>query len=171
MYDIVNKTLYFNSDFNSPLTEVTFPSDIHKITFNIRFNQEVNNLLPNHVTKITFNFAFNRDISKLPINLKYLYLGYTFNQELNNLPVSLKCLSTSGSFKRSISKLPKCLVILYINRIIHSLNPYLYHLIKFHIYNYEYHKHTNIMIDRCRVNKHNKHIRSDKLINLLIKID
>ena len=174
MYEIHNKTLYLNSDFNRPLTEVTFPKDIHQIVFGVSFNQEVNNLLPNHITHITLNYAFNKDISKLPKNLKTLSLGYNFNQELNNLPISLKCLSFGGFFIKDISRastLPKYLKYLYINlSVFHKSpkpNPYLYYIIGYQIVYHD--KHTNIMIDRCRVNRHNIDICENKLISLLIR--
>lgn len=175
MCQIINKTLYFYWDFNSPLTEVIFPTHIHRIDFGIQFNQKVNNLIPNHIIEITFSTHFNQDISNtLPRNLKYLVLNPSFNQELINLPISLTHLSISGNFNKDISSLPKCLMTLHIFSLQsigfnHSLNPYLYYLTMFHISSS--HKHKTIMVERCKTNRHNRDIRSNKLVSLLVKID
>ena len=170
MYRIIDDWLLFNIRFNKPLSNVVFPIGIQKIEFGWFFNQDVSNL-PNSLTHLYFGIDFNQDVSNLPNRLIHLSFDYCFNQDVSQLPNSLTYLTFGKDFNQDVSQLPKSLTYLgfdsnLFSRLNKSLNPYLYQLTGFKIYN---HKHNNIMIERCKINQHNISIREDKLIDLLLK--
>ena len=194
MYQIINGWMVFDYWFNKPLSNIVFPKDIKKIQFggffdqdisnastlpnsltNLKlgycFNQEMHNL-SNSLTHLRFGVWFNQEIHNLPNSLTHLTFGDYFNQDVNNLPNSLIYLSFSWDFNQDISKLPKSITYLKFStsdnsKFNHNLNPYLYHLTSFDIKNS--HKHKRLMVERCKINQHNRGIREDKLIDLLLK--
>ena len=166
-----NDWLVFDDDFNDQITNVVFPTGIQKIRFGWHFNQEIRNL-PNSLTHLIFGFYFNQEIRNLPNSLTHLTFGHDFNQKMHNLPNSLTHLTFGWCFNQEMHNLPKSITYLIFNywsdhRFNHNLNPYLYYLTEFYIK--EDHKHKSLMLNRCRVNRHNSAIRNDKLIDLLLK--
>ena len=176
MYQIKDGWMVFDDRFNEPLTNVVFPTGIQKVKFGRYFNQEIRNL-PNSITHLSFEYwgYFNQNISQLPNSLTHLTFDYDFNQEVRNLPNGLIHLSFGYCFNQDMSKLPKSLTYLCFygwsscnnSNINPSLNPYLYHLTEFVIN--QKHKHKRLMLKRCQINQHNRGIREDKLIDLLLK--
>ena len=123
---------------------------------------------------LVFCDQFNEPLSNVvfPVGIQKIIFGWDFNQDINNLlPNSLTHLIFSFCFNQDVSQLPKSLIYLKIYKyrcdFKQSLNPYLYHLTEFAITGE--HKHKVIMEDRCKINQHNTTIRSDTLIDLLLK--
>lgn len=152
MYSFEKRWLVFDDYFNKPLTNGVFPNGIRKVLFNYYFNQPLGRL-PSSITKLAFGQSFNQSISgslTLPSCLTSLSFGSNFNQNILTLPKYLKFLN--------IGYYDEC----KFNR---ELNPYLYQLTNFHISN---NPQKHIIVERCKINKHNRYIRNKKLIDLLL---
>ena len=152
MYQISDGWMVFDDWSNEPLSNVVFLTGIQKVRLGFNFNQEMRNLLPNSITHLTFGDYFNQDVNNLPNSLIYLSFSWDFNQDISKLPKSITYLKFSTSDNSKFN---------------HNLNPYLYHLTSFDIKNS--HKHKRLMVERCKINQHNRGIREDKLIDLLLK--
>jgi hypothetical protein len=132
MYNIVERTVVFNWDFNKVLDD-TILNDIalcDKIIFNnywdldtclitnneynkeyhdkwknSKFNQPLDNLL-SEIRDLTFGFSFDKPLNNLPSTIRNLTLDYCFNQRLDNLPSEITNLTLGWYFNQRLDNLP-----------------------------------------------------------------
>jgi hypothetical protein len=136
MYQIIERIVIFNWDFNQVLND-TILNDIalcDKIIFNnyvdlnicletnnkyiykyirkwrcSKFNQCLDNL-PSSIIDLTLSHDFNQHLNNLPSSIINLTLGYNFNQPLDNLPSSLINLTLGYDFNQPLDNLPSSVI-------------------------------------------------------------
>src|ERR1700676_3446285 len=100
-YNVSLQRIYFNNNFNQPITAGVLHSNLQYIEFGTNFNQPITT-------------------GVLPPNLRRIYFGANFNQPITAgvLPPNLQCISFGTNFNQPISAgvLPPNLQIIYFNR-------------------------------------------------------
>jgi hypothetical protein len=149
MYEIVERTVIFNWDFNQVLND-TILNDIAScdtIIFNdyddldtclmtnnehkyndkwkrSKFNQPLDNL-PSSIINLTLGYHFNQHLDNLPSSIINLTLGDRFNQLIDNLPSSLINLTLGYWFNQNLDNLPSSIINLtlghYFNQELNNL--------------------------------------------------
>lgn len=92
------------SKFNQQIDN-TLPDNIQYIKLGYDFNQTVDNL-PINITHLAFDYKFNQRVDNLPFSIKYLIFGYEFNQTVDNIPNSIIYLELSYLFNQKLDDLP-----------------------------------------------------------------
>lgn len=97
------KFIYFHYDFNEPIK--TIPPTTTRIIFG-KFNQQIDNILPETLTHLRFGDKFNKPISvMLPQSLKHLTFGDEFDRPIDDiLPSELTHLTFGAYFDKPIVK-------------------------------------------------------------------
>jgi hypothetical protein len=136
MYQIVERTVIFNWDFNQELDD-TILNDItscDKIVFNnyddldtclitnneyvyeyddkwkdSKFNQKIDNL-PSSIRDLTLSYYLNQRLDNLPPEIRSLTLGNSFNQRLDNLPSGIINLTLDWEFNQCLDNLPSSII-------------------------------------------------------------
>lgn len=95
----------FGHDFNQPLSNKTFGTDLKYLKFGCHFNYPVSFAC---VTYLIFGYHFNQPIENaIPESTVYIKFGYLFNQPIkNNIPLSVTRIVFSWCFNQSLEDIP-----------------------------------------------------------------
>jgi len=112
----------FDDDWNWPLLNGMFPSNLKGCKFGISFNKEIpSHIFPESLVMLEFGNKFNKQlkIGWCPSTVKVIIFGEEFNQPLIGLPSHLESLKLGREFRGSLSELPLSLKSLDIYEVHH----------------------------------------------------